>query len=115
MTSSFLLVFATAMFVYGLFRFVFFALVPKWKTRRRMKAKDLEAQAVVLNIRLTGHYVGNRPQVCMLVNVKPHAGRNFVAETKQVVSLVELSTLRAGSYLKVKYNNHNVKEIKVIR
>jgi cytidyltransferase-like protein len=41
---------------------------------------------LVLNIRLTGHYVGNRPQVCMLVNVKPHAGRNFVAETKQIVS-----------------------------
>ena len=115
MIQSVLISCAMAIVVYGVLQLVVLPYVQKRNTRSESMKKGLEARAVVLNVQPTGTYIDNLPQVCMLVKVQPYGGRNFVAETKQVVSPMELSRLRAGTCLKVKYNPHNVKEITVIR
>jgi hypothetical protein len=106
---------AMAIVIYGVLQFAFLPYMQRRSARNKPTSKNLEAHAVVLNIQPTGKYIGNLTQVCMLIKVQPFGGRNFVAEAKQALSPMELSRLRAGSCLKVKYNPHNVKEVTVIR
>jgi hypothetical protein len=63
----------------------------------------------------TGLYVNKQPQIKLQLQVHPAAGRNFVSETRAVLTLIDLSQLRIGSMLKVKYNPANTKEIMVLR
>jgi hypothetical protein len=106
---------AAAIVVYIMIQFVFLQFTHKQDGRSKLMKKGLEAYAVVLTIQPTGVYIDDLPQICMLLKVQPYTGRNFVAETKEVMSPLELSKLRAGSSLKVKYNPHNLKEVTVIK
>jgi hypothetical protein len=47
--------------------------------------------------------------------VQPVSRRNFVAEVNEVFTLMDLSTLRAGTILKVKYNPGNTREVMLVR
>lgn len=82
---------------------------------RRLQKDGTEADAVLLNVEPTGMYVNNQPQVKLQLQVNPLVGRNFVSEALEVLSLVDLSRLRIGGTLKVKYNPANTKEITVLR
>jgi hypothetical protein len=110
-----LISFSIATVVYAVLGFVLLPYLKKRIAKSMLLRKGREAYAVVLVIEATGCYIDKLPQVRMLLKVQPYGRRNFVAETKQVVSPVEFSELRAGSSVKVKYNPHNVKEIAVIR
>jgi len=70
---------------------------------------------VILSIARTGRYVNNEPQVKILLKVQPASRRNFVAEVREVLTLIDLSTLRAGSILKVRYNPDDVREVMLVR
>jgi len=74
-----------------------------------------EAEAVILNLEFTGVYINNEPQIRMLVHVLPAAEENFVAEMREVISLMDLSYLRAGSMLRVKYIPHNTKRVLMVK
>jgi hypothetical protein len=63
----------------------------------------------------TGLYVNNQPQIKLQVQVHPNTGRNFVSEVREVLTLIDMSQLRVGSTLKVKYNPANTKEVMVLR
>ena len=78
-------------------------------------SEGVEAEAVLLNMEQTGLYVNNHPQIKLQVEVQPLAGRNFVSEVREVLTLIDLSQLRIGSTLKVKYNPLNTNEVIVIR
>ena len=80
-----------------------------------MQHEGIEADAVLLNIEQTGVYVNNQPQVKLQLQVHPPTGRNFVSEAVEVLSLLDISRLRTGSALKVKYNRANTKEVMVLR
>lgn len=82
---------------------------------KKLVREGIEAQAVLLNVEQTGIYVNNQPQVRLQVQVHPLTGRNFVSETREVLTLIDLSRLRIGSTLKVKYNPANTKELMVLR
>src|SRR5688500_14392682 len=69
------------------------------------------AKARVLAIEQTGLFLNHRPQVKMQMQVIPDRGRNFVVEIREIMSYVELATIRTGSTVLVKFNPSNPKEI----
>jgi hypothetical protein len=73
------------------------------------------AKAIVLAIEQTGLFMNHRPQVKMQMQVIPDRGRNFVVEIKEIVSYVELATIRTGSTVLVKFNPSNLKEIELLK
>ena len=81
----------------------------------RLARSGAEAEAVILSIERTGRYVNNEPQVKLLLQVRPQPGTSFVAEIKEVLTLMDLSRLRAGSILKVLYNPADVRELMLVK
>lgn len=100
---------------YFVFSRTLFPLLQIGKMKRRLLKEGVEADAVLLNMEQTGLYVNNQPQIKLQVQVQPLSGRNFVSEVREVLTLIDLSQLRIGSALKVKYNPANTKEIMVLR
>ncbi|HZH63955.1 MAG TPA: DUF3592 domain-containing protein [Flavisolibacter sp.] len=103
------------LFLYFILKLTLFPLLQIARINRRLSREGVEAQAVLLNMEQTGVYVNNRPQVKLQVQVHPLTGRNFVSEVREVLSLIDLSQLRIGTTLKVKYNPANTKEVMVLR
>jgi hypothetical protein len=83
-----------------------------WK---KQTLTGVEAKAVILAIEQTGLYIDHQPQVKMQMQVIPERGRNFIAETSEVLSVFDMATIRAGSTVKVKYNPENIREISLIK
>jgi hypothetical protein len=73
------------------------------------------AKAIVLAIEQTGLFLNHRPQVKMQMQVIPDRGRNFVVEIREIMSYVELATIRTGSTVLVKFNPSNPKEIELLK
>lgn len=92
-----------------------FPLLKISQMKRRLMQEGIEAEAVLLNMEQTGLYVNNQPQIKLQVQVQPPTGRNFVSEIREVLTLIDLSQLRIGSTLKVKYNPANTREVMVLR
>ena len=101
--------------LYFVLSLTLFPLLKISQMKRRLLREGLEAEAVLLNMEQTGLYVNNQPQIKLQVQVHPHTGRNFVSEIREVLTLIDLSQLRIGSTLKVKYNPTNPKEVMVLR
>lgn len=101
--------------LYFVFSRTLFPILQISKMKKRLMKEGIEAEAVLLNMEQTGLYVNNQPQIKLQVQVQPLTGRNFVSEVKEVLTLIDLSQLRIGSTLKVKYNPVNTKEIMVLQ
>ena len=65
------------------------------------------AQATVLRIWETGITVNDRPQVGFLLNVQHPDGSSYEAETKAVVSLINLPQVQPGATVAVKIDPNN--------
>jgi len=85
------------------------------RLNRRLTKEGVEADAILLNMEQTGLYVNNQPQVRLQLQVHPSTGRNFVTETREVLSFLDLTRIQIGCTLKVKYNPENSKEVMVVR
>ncbi len=83
-----------------------------WK---KEKVNGVEAKAVVLAIEQTGLYVEHQPQVKMQMQVIPERGRNFIAETNEILSVFDMATIRAGSTVKVKYDPDNMRDVSLVK
>jgi sRNA-binding protein len=101
--------------LFVILRYTLFPLLQLARTNKRLLREGQEAKAVLLNMEQTGVYVNNRPQIKLQLQVHPLSGRNFVSETRAVLTMIDLSQLRIGSTLKVKYNPANTKEVVVLR
>ena len=112
--TIFIIVFTTAVSYFVLSR-TLFPILKISQMKKRLMREGIEAEAVLLNMEQTGLYVNNQPQIKMQVQVQPMTGRNFVSEICEVLTLIDLSQLRIGSTLKVKYNPINTKEVMVLR
>ncbi|HTD92365.1 MAG TPA: hypothetical protein VK644_01080 [Chitinophagaceae bacterium] len=84
---------------------------PKGKRRNQ----QVEAKAIVLAVEETGVYMNKQPLMKLQMQVIPEKGRNFITETKQVLSPLDLEEIRSGSTVRVKYNTGNQKEIALVR
>lgn len=105
----------TLLIIYFIFSKTLFPLLQQTRINRRLSREGAAADAVLLNMEETGLYVNRQPQMRLQVQVHPLTGRNFVSEAREVLTLADLSQLRIGSTLKVKYNPANTKEVMVLR
>ena len=105
----------TLLTLYLVLKVTVFPLVQISRMKKRLMQEGIEAEAVLLNMEQTGLYVNNQPQIKLQVQVHPLSGRNFVSEVREVLTLIDMSQLRIGSTLKVKYNPANTKEVMVLR
>ena len=79
--------------------------------RKRLEQSGVVAEALVLKMEKTGLLTNNKHQVKLQMQVQPDKGRNFVAEINEILCGADLSAVRAGSIVRVKYNPKNFKEI----
>lgn len=114
MLLPFIIIPIVLLFLYFILSRTLFPLLQIARTNRRLLKEGTEAPAILLNMEQTGVYVNNQPQVKLQVQVHSLTGRNFVSETRAVLTLVDLSQLRIGNTLKVKYNPANTKEVMVL-
>lgn len=101
--------------VYALLSWTIIPRIRQARSYARLEQQGAEAEAVILSIERTGRYVNNEPQVRMLLKVQPSPHRNFVAEIREVFTLIDLSTMRAGSIMKVRYNPADTREVMLVR
>lgn len=101
--------------VYAVLSWTIIPRIRQARSYARLEQKGAEAEAVILSIERTGRYVNNEPQVKMLLKVQPASRRNFVAEINEVFTLMDLSTIRAGSIMKVRYNPADTREVMLVR
>jgi len=73
------------------------------------------SKAIVLSVEKTGALINNQPQVKIQLQVTPEKRRNFVTEVKKILSPADVTAIRAGSTIRVKYNPVNIKEISLIQ
>jgi len=84
------------------------------KMRKRLVKEGVEAEAVLLNMQQTGLYINNLPQLRLQLQVYPRTGRDFMTETLEVLSFIDLNQLHIGGSLLVKFNPVNTKEVMVL-
>ena len=75
----------------------------------------IDAEAIILDMHQTGLYVNNQPQVAIQLQVEPRMGKNFISEVKEVLSFIDISVMKAGARLKVKFNPDNHNEIMIVK
>jgi len=115
MSPVLLISFFIAIVIYVVLAISFLPYLRRLKAETQLIKEGVEAHALVLNFEHTGQSHDNQLQVRMQIKVKPYMGKNFFAETEGVISPEEFTGLRSGSYLKVRYNPFNLKEIRVIK
>jgi hypothetical protein len=98
-----------------LLRMLFRSLFSQGNTKEQRSRSQLEANAVILAIEITGLSINHQAQVKLQMQVLPEKGRNFVAEIKEVFTVKELAALQAGHTMRVKYNPANTKEIALVK
>ena len=106
---------ATLVILFTLVHFYLYPSLKAEKIKKRLSSKGVEAEAVLLGLEQTGHYIDSLPQVKLQMKVQTSSGRNFISETREVMSLVDMAQLPVGCILKVRYNPCNMKEIMLVR
>ena len=81
---------------------------------KRPSKERIEAEAILLSLQPTGVKSHNLLQVKLQMQVNVKNGRNFVTEVDHIISYSELSRLRIGSSVIVRYNPANTKEVLLI-
>ena len=107
-------IFAIALVV-AVFHRTLFSFFKKNQRKKLLADEGVEAEAVLLNMQQTGLYVNKQPQVKLQMQVQPYSGQDFITETKEVLTFVDLAQLQIGGTLVVKYNPENRKEIMLVR
>lgn len=74
-----------------------------------------EAEAIILALNYTGRMVSNQKVVKLLMQVQPDKGRNFVTECYEMMPEEIMEQLKSGKRLRIKYNPHNLKEVRIIK
>lgn len=115
MVFAIVLFFITLGFVLIVLQIALGPLLRKFRSNRKLSREGVEAEAVLLHMQQTGLYVNNLPQVKLQVQVQPRTGRNFVTEAHEVLSFVDMSRLRIGGVIMVKYNPYNTREVMIVR
>ena len=72
---------------------------------------SIDADAIVLNIQLTGVCVKNEIQAIIQLQVQPERDKSFIAEIKQMLTAMDYTRLPPGTKIVVKYNARNHKDL----
>lgn len=114
MTAVFIIVFTALLIVLAVLYRTLFPFLHQTKMRKRLSKDGIEAEAVLLNVEATGIYINNLPQIKLQLRVYPEAGRNFITESFELLSYLDIGQIHIGGSLLVKYNPANTKEVMVV-
>lgn len=78
---------------------------------REIRRLGVSAKATVLKIWDTGITVNNNPVVGFLLEVVPEEGPPYQAETKAIISRLDIPQIQPGAVLPVKYDPENPKRV----
>lgn len=101
--------------VYSILSRTIFPRMRQVRSNRRLMRGGAEAEAIILRIERTGRYIDNEPMVKLLLKVQPVTRLHFVTEIREVITVMDLSQLRTGTMLKVRYNPANTREVMLVR
>lgn len=76
---------------------------------------SIVADAIVLNIQLTGVCIKDDIQAIIQLQVQPERGKSFVADIKEMLSASEYTKLHPGTRVIVNYNSRNYKEMVILK
>lgn len=74
-----------------------------------------KAEALILDVQLTGVQINSELQAVIQLQVKPEKEKNFVIEVKEILNVFDFKQMQPGVKLMVKYNPYNHKIIKILR
>src|SRR5262249_35188077 len=82
------------------------------------KAKDLQkrgvaAQAEILKVWDTGMTVNNDPVVGLLLNVKPADSAEYQAETKALISRIDIPQFQPGNVIPIRYDPNDPRQVAI--
>lgn len=77
----------------------------------KFKKDGIPAKAIILSIIDTGGYYNDRPQVKMILEVRPENQEPYETEIKMFISPVYLPQYQPGAHLKVLYDPKNPKKV----
>ncbi|MFT3909862.1 MAG: hypothetical protein QM737_10585 [Ferruginibacter sp.] len=92
---------------------LFFLLLKKRTTL--FADNSIDADAVILNLQLTGLCIKNDIQVIIQLQVLPERGKSFVVEVKEMLSAAEYTQMHHGDKILVKYDPRNHKDVSIIK
>lgn len=81
--------------------------------RQKLMQTGVSANAQILSVWQTGMYVNEQPQIGMKLLVNPPNGQPFEAETKMVVSLIQIPQFQPGQMVEVKYDPAKPNEVAI--
>lgn len=81
---------------------------------RRSSNLTTDAEATILNIQYTRRLIGSLPIMKVMVQVKPQSARSFVAELRHRAHMDQITALRQGATVRVRYRPDNRKRIRLI-
>jgi hypothetical protein len=73
------------------------------------------ADAIILNIQLTGVCIKNEIQAVIQLQVQPEMGKSFVTDIKEMMSAIDYTKLQPGNKVVVSYNSHNHKDVSILK
>ncbi len=81
--------------------------------RQKLMQTGVSANAQILSVWQTGMYVNEQPQIGMKLQVNPPNGQPFEAETKMVVSMIQIPQFQPGQLVEVKYDPAKPNEVAI--
>ncbi|MBC7535548.1 MAG: hypothetical protein H7258_07650 [Ferruginibacter sp.] len=79
------------------------------------RQKHIEADAIVLNIELTGVRTRAGLQAIIQLQVQPGRGKSFVIDAREMLSLAAYTKVHPGNIIRVKYNVANSRELTILK
>lgn len=81
--------------------------------RQKLMQSGVSANAQITSVWQTGMYVNEQPQIGIKLMVTPQNGQPFEAETKMVVSMIQIPQFQPGQMVEVKYDPAKPNEVAI--
>jgi hypothetical protein len=89
-------------------------MILNWRKNRRLLRHGEPARAKILKIWDTGVTVNDNPQVGLLLAVYPENLDPYQAETKKVISRLQIPQIQKGASVEVRYDPQNPLEVALV-
>ena len=80
-----------------------------------LRRESIEADAIILNIQLTGICTKSGMQAIIQLQVQPERGKSFVIDARLMLSLVAYTKVHQGNKVRVKYNQANTRGLVILK
>ena len=114
LTSLCICSFVSAFLIY-LFHKMAWPIIQQYYTTKIILKKGIETEALILQSEKKALYKQNFRQLNIQLLVQRFNGRDFVAETKEILYFTDMHIVAPGKRLRVKYNPANLKQVMILK